>query len=491
MLGNFKRRTGGCQCAPRFFRTAIAGVRPLWNHAPHHMRIPQLHFAHAWLPEGWASDVGVTVGVDGLIRSVTPGSAPAADARRFAGAALPGLPNLHSHTFQRGMAGLAERGGPAGDSFWSWREIMYGFLGRLSPDDVESIAAMAMVEMLESGFTSLAEFHYLHHGADGTPYADRAELAGRIAAAAARTSIGLTLLPVLYAQGGFGGAPAGPGQRRFVNDVDDYFRLREASAAALRPLGDAVTGAAAHSLRAVTPDQLAAMVDAAPEGPMHIHIAEQVKEVEDCLAWSGRRPVEWLLANAPVDGRWTLIHATHLADGEAAGLAASGAVAGLCPITEANLGDGVFPAAAHLRIGGLIGVGSDSNVEIAAAGELRLLEYGQRLTHRGRNLLAAAEGASTGETLYRAALEGGARSLGQPVGGLAAGNRADIVVLDATHPAIAAGSSRDWIDGYVFNAGAAAIDSVLAGGRLVVETGVHRERRTVRDRFARTLQTLR
>ncbi len=455
------------------------------------MSLAALVLDHAFLPAGWASDVLVELDEGGHIHSVKPDAGPCPGVRRLAGAALPGLPNLHSHTFQRGMAGLAERRGPSADSFWSWREVMYGFLGKLTPDDVEAIAAMAMVEMLEGGFTSLAEFHYLHHGPDGTPYANRAELAERIAAAAGATGIGLTLLPVLYAHGGFGGAAAGQGQRRFLNDPDGYLALREGAAAALRSLPGSVLGAAPHSLRAVTPEQLGRLAQAVDRGPIHIHVAEQVKEVEDCLAWSGRRPVEWLLGHVAVDARWTLIHATHMTASEVRAVAASGAVAGLCPITEANLGDGIFEAVDFLGHGGRLGVGSDSNVEISAPGELRLLEYGQRLKHRGRNMLAPGEGASTGEALYRAALAGGAQALGQPIGALAPGLRADIVTLDLAHPAFAGGGPASWLDAYVFNAGAAAIRDVVVGGRQLVVEGRHVARDEVRRRFAARMDALR
>jgi formimidoylglutamate deiminase len=444
-------------------------------------------FDHAFLPDGWQSEVCVTLR-DGMILSVGDAAAGAIRVKR---AALPGLPNLHSHTFQRGMAGLAERRGPQGDSFWTWREVMYRFLERLTPDDVEAIAAMAMVEMLEGGFTSLAEFHYLHHAPDGRPYADPAELAGRIIAAAGETGIGLTLLPVFYAQGGFGGQPAQPGQRRFISaDIDAYLALREAAAKALSGLEGAVLGAAPHSLRAVTPEQLSAFLAATPDGPMHIHIAEQVREVEDCLAWSGSRPMRWLLDHTPVDARWCLIHATHMLPDEIRSVARSGAVAGLCPITEANLGDGVFAGVDFTAAGGAYGVGSDSNVEISASGELRLFEYSQRLLHRGRNLLAAEEGASTGETLYRKALAGGAQALAQPIGAIAAGRRADIVVLDTHHPALAGSSSAHWLDAYLFNAGRSAIDRVMVGGVTLVDKGRHGKREVIIKRYADCMRRL-
>jgi formimidoylglutamate deiminase len=445
---------------------------------------------HAFLPVGWASGVRVTVDAEGLITSVETGASLADESIHLKGAVLPGLPNLHSHTFQRGMAGLAERRGPSSDSFWSWREVMYRFLRHLTPQDVEAIAAMAMVEMLESGFTSLAEFHYLHHDIDGRPYANRAELAERIAAAAAETGIGLTLLPVLYSHGGFGGAAPGDGQKRFLNTLDDYYALHEASREALRGLPGSVIGTAPHSLRAVTPEQLAKLLETMPNGPIHIHIAEQRKEVDDCLGWSGQRPVDWLYAHASVDRRWTLIHATHLTMQEVAAIAASGAVAGLCPITEANLGDGVFEGVSFLHQGGRLGVGSDSNVEISAPGELRLLEYSQRLKHHGRNMLSLTEDASTGETLYRAALAGGAQASGQPVGAIAPGCRADLVVLDLAHPTLASAGARGWMDATLFNAGSAAIDQIYVAGKLLVANGHHSARKGIADRYIKTMKRL-
>ena len=438
-------------------------------------------FDYAFLPGGWQADLRVTI-KGGKITALG-GDGPATHVK---GAALPGLPNLHSHTFQRGMAGLAERRGPASDSFWTWREVMYRFLGALTPDDLEAIAAMAMVEMLEGGFTSLAEFHYIHHAADGAHYNDPAELSGRIVAAAHQTGIGLTLLPVFYAQGGFGGQTAQPGQRRFISrDADAFARLHEAARVHTARHG-MMLGGAPHSLRAVTPDQLKAFITASPEGPIHIHVAEQTREVEDCLAWSGQRPVRWLLDHALVDHRWCLIHATHMDLGEVRDLAKTGAVVGLCPITEANLGDGVFAGVDFRDHGGFYGVGSDSNVEIDAPGELRLFEYGQRLSHRGRNLMAGAEGASTGETLYRAALAGGAQALGQPVGAIAIGQRADFVVLDVLHPAFGP-KPENWLDSYIFNAGCSAINTVITGGTIQVDHGRHKARDAVVARFRQTL----
>ncbi|WP_445503286.1 formimidoylglutamate deiminase [Microvirga sp. G4-2] len=443
---------------------------------------------HALLPEGWARNVGLDI--EGGVIAAVHRDAPREDRERITGIAVPGLPNLHSHTFQRGMAGLAETRGPEGDSFWTWRQVMYRFLGRLMPADVEAIAAFAMMEMLEGGFTSVAEFHYLHHDTDGRPYADIAELSGRIAAAAQETGIGLTLLPVFYAQGGFGGVAPAEGQRRFINDVERYFRLLEGARKAVANLDDAVVGVAPHSLRAVTPASLSEVVARAGEGPIHIHVAEQVKEVEDCLAWSGYRPVAWLLDHAPVDQRWCLIHATHLDAQEIKGIAMSGAVAGLCPITEANLGDGIFAGIDYLAAGGRFGAGSDSNIEISAAAELKQFEYSQRLKHRARNVLAEREGQSTGRHLYEKALSGGAQALGRRIGAIAAEHRADLVVLDADHPDLAAVSGDRWIDSYVFVAGKDVIDTVLVAGQVMVRRGRHVKRDAIRARYARAMSRI-
>lgn len=452
------------------------------------MESHSLFFDHALLPEGWARNVAIRVR-DGFIEAITVDAQPEG-AERAGAIALPGLASLHSHTFQRGMAGLAETRGPEADSFWSWRQVMYRFLGALDADDVEAIAAFAFMEMLEGGFTAVGEFHYLHHAIGGAVYSEPAEHAFRIAAAAGETGIGLTLLPVFYAQGGFGGQAPGEGQRRFLSDPEGFGQLMEGAARAIAPLPDANLGIAPHSLRAVTPEQLKGLLAAYPHGPVHIHIAEQMREVEDCLAWSGARPVEWLLANAPVDARWCLIHATHMNAGEAARAATSGAVAGLCPVTEANLGDGIFDAPAFVDHGGLYGIGTDSNVAIGAADELRQFEYSQRLARRGRNMLARREGDSTGATLYGDALAGGARALGRRIGGIAPGSRADFVTLRADHPDLAHNMDDRWIDAYIFTTGARAIDRVYVGGRKRVEDGRHLARSGIEARYRASMRRL-
>ncbi len=398
-----------------------------------------LHAPAALLPDGWARDVRVSIDRD-RIAAVEPGATPEPGDLRLTGMALlPAMGNLHSHAFQRAMAGMTERRGPGDDSFWTWRRLMYRFLDILTPEDVEAIAGLVYVEMLESGYAAVAEFHYLHHQPGGTPYADPAELAHRIAAAATATGIGLTLLPVLYTYGGAGAVPLAGGQLRFGNDLDAFLRLREASRAHLP--ADAVLGTAPHSLRATTPDDLAALVATTPEGPLHIHAAEQVAEVEQVEAWLGARPVAFLLDTLGLGPRWTLIHATQMTAAETESLARSGATAGLCPITEGNLGDGIFNGAAFLAAGGAFGIGSDSNIRIALSEELRSLEYSQRLAHRARNVLAAP-GASVGATLYAAALAGGAQALHRPAGVLAPGALADLVAIDRDHPALASLTRR-------------------------------------------------
>jgi formimidoylglutamate deiminase len=444
-------------------------------------RVPCLFFDQALLPTGWARDVRMAM-ASGRIAHLEIGATPDSSDERHA-IAIPGMPDLHSHAFQRGMAGLTERGSPAGDNFWTWREVMYRFALRVSPDDIEAIAAQLFAELLEAGFTRIGEFHYLHHGLDGTPYANLAETGMRIAAAAAETGIALTLIPTFYAHGGFGGAPPSVHQRRFINNLDRFAKVFEASSAALDGLDDARIGLAAHSLRAAAPEELAALIAIAGDHPIHLHIAEQVKEVEDCIRWSGARPVEWLLDHAPVDRRWCLVHATHMTAAESERLARSGAVAGLCPVTEADLGDGVFDALTYVGAGGAFGVGTDSNVLIGLADELRQLEYSQRLVHRARNLMSRAEAGSTGRALFDAALTGGARALGVATAGFAEGAGADIVTLDLDHPALIDREGDAILDAFIFGGGQGAIDCVWRYGAKVVCDGRHMARDRCRARF--------
>ncbi|MEH3090456.1 MAG: formimidoylglutamate deiminase [Agrobacterium cavarae] len=442
-----------------------------------------IHAETALLPTGWASNVRLEI-ANGKILSVKQGVEAVAGDERHA-VLVPAMPNLHSHAFQRAMAGMVERRGATEDSFWSWRTLMYRFALSMTPEQVEAVAAQLYMEMLEAGFGRVGEFHYLHHDKDGAHYSNIAELAERIAAAASQTGISLTLLPVLYAHSGFGGQQPVDGQRRFINSTDSFARLLEGCSKAVSALPASVVGVAPHSLRAVTPEELSFAAQLAPDAPLHIHIAEQVKEVEDCIAWSGKRPVEWLLENAEVTDRWCLIHATHMTEGETSGIAEKGAIAGLCPITEANLGDGTFSAVEFLKHGGTFGIGSDSNVLIGVGEELRQLEYSQRLSHRARNVIAPANG-STGRTLFDGALTGGARALGVK-SGIAAGNAADFASLNVDAAPYLQGD--DILDGWIFGNLVKPHD-VWIGGKPVVRDGAHIRRDEIAGRFQHTMRQL-
>ena len=432
---------------------------------------------HALLPQGWARNVLLTWDTDGLLVSIQIDTEPGVDMPRAGGPLLPGMPNLHSHAFQRAFAGLTEYRGQAQDSFWSWRNLMYRFASAITPEQLEAIATWLYVEMLEAGYTSVCEFHYVHHAADGAPYADDAAMSLALLRAARAAGIGLTLLPVLYQTGGFGGQPPAEGQRRFIRTTGSMLQLLER----LKPLCDAQgarLGLAPHSLRAVPPDALREAVAGLhaidPTAPVHIHIAEQTGEVDACLAWSGQRPVEWLLDHAEVDARWCLVHATHMSADEYRRAARSGAVAGLCPTTEANLGDGLFDAPAWLASGGSWGVGSDSHATVNAAEELMMLEYGQRLARHQRNVLASPEQAHVATAMTLQAVAGGAQASGRPAAGLQAGAPADFVVLDSGHLALQGLDAPDMLSAHVFGSHrTSAIEAVYARGIQCVSHGIH------------------
>jgi formimidoylglutamate deiminase len=449
--------------------------------------MPVVHAAQALTPLGWNSDVRIAIEA-GRIVSVTVGT-PHREADEQHAVLLPAMPNLHSHAFQRAMAGLTELKGPTEDNFWSWRDLMYRFALEISPEQVEAVAAQLYVEMLEAGFSRVGEFHYLHNDRDGRPYANVAEMAARIAAAAGETGIGLTLLPVFYAHASFGAAPPRDDQRRFINDVASYAKLLDGCRAAVKPLGTGIVGVAPHSLRAVAPEELTAVAKMAGGAPIHIHISEQTKEVDECLAWSGRRPVDWLLDHNAVDENWCLVHATHMTEGETVRLAKSGASAGLCPITEANLGDGVFNARAFIANGGRYGIGSDSNVQIGITDELRMLEYSQRLFHRARNVMAA-EGRSTGRALFQNAAVGGALALGTNPAGLSVGAPADFISLKRDHTALASRKGDDILDTWIFTGGESLVDCVWVAGKKVVERGRHHRRDDIARKFAGVMREL-
>ncbi len=443
-------------------------------------------FEQALLPEGWAEHVRLEL-FDGRITAVAR-AVPRGPGEPQHGIALPGLCNLHSHAFQRALAGLTEQAGPDGDDFWSWRELMYRFLARLTPADVQAIAALAYIEMLESGFTRVGEFHYLHHGPDGSFYDHRAEMTEAIAAAAEESGIALTLLCCFYAHSDFGGAAPAPGQRRFINTLDGFAELVTQSRGIISRLSDANIGIAPHSLRAVTPEELSRLEALCPEGPMHIHAAEQRREVEACIAQYGAPPVSWLLDHTTIDARWCLVHATHMTTTETLRFAKSTAVAGLCPQTEANLGDGIFPAGDYLRAGGRFGIGTDSNITIDAPSELRGIDYAQRLILRRRNPLA--HGSSSGRTLFTKAHQGGAQALGVTSEGLRIGACADIVTLDSDAVALLSRRNDSILDSWIYASRPSAICEVWRGGRKVVTGGQHVARPCIVARYRKILSRL-
>ncbi|WP_233850360.1 formimidoylglutamate deiminase [Paraburkholderia sp. HD33-4] len=452
-----------------------------------------LFAAHAYLPDGWRRNVLLEWDAHGTLSAVTPDQAEApAGVPKAAGPLMPGMPNLHSHAFQRAMAGLTEYRANATDNFWSWRDLMYRFAARITPEGLASVAQWLYIEMLKAGYTSVCEFHYVHHAQDGQRYANQAELAQRVVDAAGASGIGITMLPVLYQYSGFGARAPRDDQRRFINTPESLLDLLGTLRAA-RPEHAALRyGVAPHSLRAVSEASLRALlggIDAS--APVHIHIAEQTAEVDACIETEGARPVQWLLDRFDVDSRWCLVHATHVDANETLALAQSGAVAGLCLTTEANLGDGIFPAQEYLDAHGRIGVGSDSHIGVDWRAELRLLEYGQRLTRRQRNVLASAQATHVADRLYAASLDGGAHASGRAVGALQAGHRADWLVLDADHSSIAEHAPQAWLSGVVFcEHGDTPIRDVYAGGVKVVDDRRHRDEEGAYARYRVALAEL-
>ncbi|MRX51945.1 formimidoylglutamate deiminase [Paracoccus sp. S-4012] len=442
----------------------------------------------ALLEDGWAERVRIEIDAAGRTASIRAGAEPEGDRRAIL---LPAPANLHSHAFQRAMAGLTERRGPdPRDSFWTWRQLMFRFLDRLTPEDVEAVAAFVQMEMLEAGYACNVEFHYLHHRPGGLPYENLAEMSARIAAAAETSGIGLTLLPVLYQFGGCDRRPLGPGQIRFGNDPERFARLFEGAGAALRGLpADTRLGVAPHSLRAVGPEGLRAAT-ALGEGPIHMHLAEQLAEVEEVEAVRGARPVRWLLAHAAVDARWCLIHCTQMEPDETLALAATGAVAGLCPITESSLGDGIFDGVRWTGADGRFGIGSDSNIRIALSEELRTLEYSQRLRDRSRAALATPD-ASTGRVLFEGAARGGAQAAGRGRGVIAEGEWADLLALDGEAVDLAGRRGDVALDSWIFAGDDRMVTDVWSAGRHLVTGGRHVAREAITRRYAETLRGLR
>ncbi|MBP0995900.1 formimidoylglutamate deiminase [Serratia fonticola] len=451
--------------------------------------MPAYFASRALLPTGWAHNVRLEVDAHGELAQVTPNT-DSDGCLRLHGDVVPGMPNLHSHAFQRAMAGLAEVAGNPQDSFWTWRDLMYRLVQRLTPEQVGVIARQLYIEMLKGGYTQVAEFHYLHHTPEGKAYADRGEMTGRLSEAALQAGIGMTLLPVLYSYAGFGAQPAQAGQRRFIQSVESYLEQQQVIARQLagQPLQN--QGLCFHSLRAVELGQMQQILAASDQTlPVHIHIAEQQKEVNDCLAWSGQRPVAWLYEHLPVDSRWCLVHATHLDREELEQLARSKAVAGLCPTTEANLGDGIFPGDSYLHHQGRWGIGSDSHVSLNVVEELRWFEYGQRLRDQRRNRLTTPEQPAVADVLYQQALRGGAQACGTAIGKLAVGYRADWLVLDGEDPYLASAPDASILNRWLFAGGKEQIRDVFVAGRQVIEQGRHALQQQSSAEFLQVLKT--
>ncbi|MFT9222108.1 formimidoylglutamate deiminase [Gluconobacter oxydans] len=449
----------------------------------------ELFAEQALLPDGWHRNVQIIVSSGGYFESIVPDARISADAERKA-IVVPSQLSLHSHAFQRGMAGLAESRQNPADTFWTWRRLMYQLAHRISPEQMQDIASYLYMEMLTAGYTQVAEFHYLHHAPGGATYGQVAEMSLRVGEAAQAVGIGLTLLPTLYERGGFDGRPLQEAQERFATTPELIGRIISETRSAWAETPLLSVGLGLHSLRAVDLKTASDLL-AAQTGPVHIHVAEQQKEVEECVAFVGARPVEYLLSQTDVDERWCLVHATHLSASEVAGMARSGAVAGLCPITEANLGDGLFPLAPYVNDGGRFGIGSDSNVLISPWEELRTLEYGQRLFTQTRCAALPAETlGSTGGWLYRQALDGGRRACGLESWGLVAGARADLCVLDEDQLPLPYLRDDAVLDAAIFGSRQPPVKDVLCGGQWRVRDGRHLNHDAVTAAFRRTVRTL-
>ena len=461
------------------------------------IQLDTLHFTQALLSEGWADNVRVNIDANGTIANIETDISGATQ-----GCLLPGIANLHSHAHQRAMAGFTERAGTSDDSFWTWRKIMYQFLQTIQPEHLHAIASQLYVEMLKSGYTRVGEFQYLHHQPNGQPYENPAEMSLQTLQAANETGIGITNLPVHYQFGGFGEQPLGQQQQRFSNDSELFLRIVENLQQSSRGDKNIVTGIAAHSLRAVGKESLSTILSSLHSSlrsslrednalPVHIHIAEQMKEVDDCITWSGLRPVDYLLNNFDIDKHWCLIHATHMTKSETQAVAQSGAVVGICPTTEGNLGDGFFNAVEYLKAKGNFGIGSDSHISVSPTEELRWLEYGQRLIHRSRNVLAGGYERNTGRALFEKAATGGAQACGHNSGAIAVGKRADLIVLDTEHPLLCERNSDELLDSWIFSGNNNTVRDVYVGGKHVIRDGQHPQQRDIAERFKSTLKTLR
>jgi len=445
--------------------------------------------ASALLHDGWANSVAIDIDANGDIISISAGT-PFVDGDRVE-LLLAAIPNVHSHAHQRAMAGLGERAGDSADSFWTWRKVMYHYLERIQPEHLTHIAAQLYLEMLKAGYGCVGEFQYLHHGLDGKPYDNRAEMSLQCLQAARQVGIGFTALPVLYRYGGFGGADPLDGQKRFLNDSDGFVDIVKSLQTACADDGNCSVGIAPHSLRAINSTLLTEVIGSLDGlAAIHLHIAEQTKEVDDCLAWCAQRPVEWLYDHFAVDQSWCLIHATHMTQAETSMMADSGCVAGLCPTTEANLGDGFFNASEFLARKGAWAIGSDSHISIDPVEELRWLEYGMRLQTRRRNVLVSPTVVNTGRNLIDGALAGGARACGRSIGQIDVGHRADFVVLDHNHPRLYGRTEDNLLDSWIFSGNDNLVRDVYVGGKKLIDNGHHANEDEIARNYRATLDQL-
>lgn len=449
--------------------------------------------SEALLPHGWRRNVRIRVDERGNFSDIEEGAA-ANGAEQLAGPVLPGMANVHSHAFQRAMAGLTEVRSNPEDDFWSWRELMYRFVSRITPSQAQSIARYLYIEMLKHGYTAVGEFHYVHRGPQGELYSRTGEMLLRHLDAAREVGIGITLLPALYRWADFGHRPLQARQARFESEPEEILEMVQVARRAAGDDPDVIVGVAPHSLRAVDADRLRELVHGLraldPTAPVHIHAAEQTREVDDCVAATGQRPVQWLLEHVPVDEHWCLVHATHMTQSETTGIARTGAVAGLCPSTEANLGDGIFPLLEYRAAGGRYAIGGDSHVSRDPAQELRLLEYLQRATTRRRNLVVGATSPAVGTTLWLEAADGGGRALGRAMGSIASGLRADLVVLDGHHPDLTQRSGDEIANSSVFCGTSNLVHDVMVGGRWVIHGRSHSCDDFARQEYARAVREL-
>ncbi|MBL4631835.1 MAG: formimidoylglutamate deiminase [Paraglaciecola sp.] len=448
----------------------------------------QTYFAaKALLSSGWANNVLFTV-KNGFFEHVQQEQQANQNCIVLSGPVLPSIANLHSHAFQRVMAGAAEVSINPLDSFWSWRDLMYKVVQKLTPHEARVIATQLYIDMLKAGYTQVGEFHYLHHGVGGKKYDEHGEMSNQIIAAANDSGIGLTLLPVLYSHSGFGGQTPHAGQARFIHSTDSYLALYQACETKLANHRTHKLGICFHSLRAVTTSQIDIVLQELNANvPIHMHISEQQKEVQDCVDYSGKRPVQWLHNEVGLSQRWCLVHATHLDDNELAAITANGAVAGLCPTTEANLGDGVFPAVDFEQANGRWGIGSDSQVSLSIVEELRTLEYGQRLRDQKRNRLYRTEQTSVGDNLYQQALLGGNQACDVSLG-IAEGNRADFIVLDHLNPFIAASKAKDVLNRWLFASNENLVRDVFVAGQQRIKDFQHAKEQSSRLAFIQVIK---